>query len=149
MMRRASMQLNVYGREAVRQKLKNSQKVPKMHFLAVFELLSDSLTAIYVELHQFFEVYIPLRFFHSVYYTVSSVVQEHNDPKQEAWIRNLSWFIALQRAGHAILCKEQPPPLKYNTVGNQIENSNALNRNVCESQAEIQGHRQWISPGVP
>ena len=28
------------------------QKVPKMHFLAVFELLSDSLTAIYVELHQ-------------------------------------------------------------------------------------------------
>ena len=41
-----------YGCEAVRQKLKNSQKVPKMHFLTVFELLSDSLTAIYVELHQ-------------------------------------------------------------------------------------------------
>ena len=52
MMRRASMQLNVCGREAVRQKLKNSQKVPKMHFLAVFELLSDSLTAIYIELHR-------------------------------------------------------------------------------------------------
>ena len=33
-------------------KLKNSQKVPKMHFLAVSELLSDSLTAIYIELHQ-------------------------------------------------------------------------------------------------
>ena len=27
------------------------QKVPKMHFLAVSELLSDSLTAIYIELH--------------------------------------------------------------------------------------------------
>ena len=36
----------------MQQKLKNSQKVQKMHFLAVFELLLDSLTAIYVELHQ-------------------------------------------------------------------------------------------------
>ena len=35
-----------------RQFSKNSQKVPKMHFLAVSELLSDSLTAIYIELHQ-------------------------------------------------------------------------------------------------
>ena len=52
MMRRASMQLNVYGREAVRQKLRNSQKMHFWYFLAVFELLSDSLTAIYVELHQ-------------------------------------------------------------------------------------------------
>ena len=51
-MRRASMWLNVYGREAVRQKLRNSQKMHFRHFLAVFELLSDSLTAIYVELHR-------------------------------------------------------------------------------------------------
>ena len=29
-----------------------NDEVQKMHFLAVFELLSDSLTAIYVELHQ-------------------------------------------------------------------------------------------------
>ena len=29
-----------------------SRKVPKMHFLAVFELLSDSLTAIYIDLHR-------------------------------------------------------------------------------------------------
>ena len=39
-----------FVREAVQQKLKNSQKVLKMHFLAVSELLSDSLTAIYIEL---------------------------------------------------------------------------------------------------
>ena len=52
MMRRALMQLNVYGHEAVQQKLKNRQKVPKKHFLAVFELLLDSLTGIYLELHQ-------------------------------------------------------------------------------------------------
>ena len=51
-MQRALMWLNVYGREAVQQKLKNSQKVPKKHFLAVFELLLDSLTATYVEPHQ-------------------------------------------------------------------------------------------------
>jgi hypothetical protein len=31
-MRRALMWLNIYGREAVRHKLKNSQKTQKMHF---------------------------------------------------------------------------------------------------------------------
>jgi hypothetical protein len=34
------------------QKLKNSQKMHFLYFWAVFELLSVSLTAIYVELHQ-------------------------------------------------------------------------------------------------
>ena len=38
--------------EAVRHKLKNSQKMHFWYFLAVFELLSDSLTATYVELHR-------------------------------------------------------------------------------------------------
>ena len=38
--------------EAVRHKLKNSQKMHFRYFLAVFELMSDSLTAIYVKLHQ-------------------------------------------------------------------------------------------------
>ena len=46
------MWLNLYGREAVRQKLKNSLKTQKMHFLSVFELTSDSLTTIYIEPHQ-------------------------------------------------------------------------------------------------
>jgi hypothetical protein len=51
-MQRALMYLNIYGREAVRRKRKNSLKTQKMHFLPVFELTSDSLTTIYVELHQ-------------------------------------------------------------------------------------------------
>ena len=46
-MRRALVWLNVYGREAVRHKLWNSQKTQKMYFLPVFELMSDSLTTIY------------------------------------------------------------------------------------------------------
>jgi hypothetical protein len=36
----------VYGREAVRHMLKNGLKTQKMHFLPVFELMLDSLTAI-------------------------------------------------------------------------------------------------------
>ena len=51
-MRRALIWLNLCGREAVRHKLKNR---PKMHFfcfLAIFELISDSLTAISVEQNQ-------------------------------------------------------------------------------------------------
>ena len=51
-MRRALMGLNLHGREAARHKLKNGQKTQKMHFLPVFELMSDSLTATYVEPHQ-------------------------------------------------------------------------------------------------
>jgi hypothetical protein len=39
------MWLNVYGCEAVGYKLKNGLKTPKMYFLPVFELMSDSLTA--------------------------------------------------------------------------------------------------------
>ena len=42
-MRRALMWLNVYGREAVRHKLKNSQK--NTNFQSVLELMSDSLKA--------------------------------------------------------------------------------------------------------
>ena len=34
------MWLNLYGREAVRHKLKNGLKTPKKHFLTVFELMS-------------------------------------------------------------------------------------------------------------
>ena len=49
---RALISPHVYGREAVRQKLKHSQKMHFRYFFAVFELLSDSLTVIYVELHQ-------------------------------------------------------------------------------------------------
>jgi hypothetical protein len=39
------MWLNLYGLEAVRHKLKNGLKTQKMHFLPVFVLMSDSLTA--------------------------------------------------------------------------------------------------------
>ena len=46
------MWLNLNGCQAVQQKLKNSLKTPKMHFLPVFELMSDSLTTIKVEPHQ-------------------------------------------------------------------------------------------------
>jgi hypothetical protein len=46
------MWFNLYGREAVRCKLKNRQKTQKMHFLPVFELTSDSLSTIEVEPHQ-------------------------------------------------------------------------------------------------
>jgi hypothetical protein len=48
-MLRALIGLNLYGREAVHHKLKNGLKTQKMHFLPVlpvFELMSDSLTAI-------------------------------------------------------------------------------------------------------
>ena len=51
-MRRALMWFNVYGHEAVQHKLKNRLKMHFLCFLAVFELVSDSLTAIYVEPHQ-------------------------------------------------------------------------------------------------
>ena len=40
------MWLNLYGCEAVRHKLKNGQKTPKIHFFPVLGLMSDSLTAI-------------------------------------------------------------------------------------------------------
>ena len=52
MMRRALIWLNPYGHGAVRHKLKNCLKTQKMHFLPVFELMSDSLTAIWVEPNQ-------------------------------------------------------------------------------------------------
>ena len=39
--------LNLYGYEAVRHKPQNSLKTQKIHFLPVFELMSDSLTTIY------------------------------------------------------------------------------------------------------
>ena len=43
-MQRALVWLNLYGRGAVRHKLKNSLKTQKMHFLPVFELMLDNLT---------------------------------------------------------------------------------------------------------
>ena len=52
MMQRALMGLNLYGLEAVRHKLKNGLKTQKRHFLAVLDLMSDSLTTIYVKQHQ-------------------------------------------------------------------------------------------------
>ena len=51
-MRRALVCLNFCGCEAVWHKLKNTLKTPKMHFLPVFELMSDSLTATKVETYQ-------------------------------------------------------------------------------------------------
>ena len=51
-MRRALVWLNLYGREAVRHKLKNGLKTQKMHFLPVFQLMSDSLTTILVKPRQ-------------------------------------------------------------------------------------------------
>ena len=51
-MRRALVLLNLYGREAVRHKLKNGLKTQTRHFLAVLDLMSDSLTTIYVKQHQ-------------------------------------------------------------------------------------------------
>ena len=51
-MRRALVWLNLYGREAVRHKLKNGLKTQKRHFLAVLDLMSDCLTNIYVKQHQ-------------------------------------------------------------------------------------------------
>ena len=50
-MRRALMYLNQHGCEAVQHKGTNSLKKQIMHVLPVFELMSDSLTAIYVEPH--------------------------------------------------------------------------------------------------
>ena len=41
-MQKALMQLNLYGCEAVRHKLKNGLKTQKMHFLPLIELMSDS-----------------------------------------------------------------------------------------------------------
>ena len=46
------MWLNLYGREAVRHMLKNGLKHKKCIFLPVLELMSDSLTAIYVKPYQ-------------------------------------------------------------------------------------------------
>ena len=51
-MQRALVVLNLCGCEAVWYKLKNTLKTPKMHFLPVFELMSDSLTATKVETNQ-------------------------------------------------------------------------------------------------
>ena len=51
-MRRALIYLNLYGCEAVRHKGKNSLKTQILHFLPVFALMSDSLTAIKVEINQ-------------------------------------------------------------------------------------------------
>ena len=51
-MRRALIWLNLYGREAIQYKLKNGSKTPKRHFSPVLGLMSDSLTAIYVEPYQ-------------------------------------------------------------------------------------------------
>ena len=51
-MRRALVCLNFCGCEAVWHKLKNTLKTPKMHFLPVFELMSDRLTATKVETNQ-------------------------------------------------------------------------------------------------
>ena len=51
-MRRALIWLKLYSREADRHKLKKGRKTLKMHFLPVLELMSDSLTAIYVEPNQ-------------------------------------------------------------------------------------------------
>ena len=51
-MRRALVCLNFCGCEAVWHKLKNTLKTPKMHFLPVCELMSDSLTATKVETNQ-------------------------------------------------------------------------------------------------
>ena len=51
-MQRALVCLNFWGCEAVWHKLKNTLKTPKMHFLPVFELMSDSLTATKVETNQ-------------------------------------------------------------------------------------------------
>ena len=38
--------INLYGRETVQHKLKNGLKTQTMHFLPVFELMSDSLMTI-------------------------------------------------------------------------------------------------------
>ena len=46
------MWLTLYGHEAVQRKLKNSLKTKKMHFFSVLELMSDSLSTIWVEPHQ-------------------------------------------------------------------------------------------------
>ena len=46
------MWLNLYGSDVLRHKLKHGLKTQKMHFLPVFELISESLTAIQIEPHQ-------------------------------------------------------------------------------------------------
>ena len=50
-MQRTSMWLNLYGCQAVYRKLKKGLKTHKKHFYPFFELMSDSLTTIYVEQH--------------------------------------------------------------------------------------------------
>ena len=51
-MLRALVWLNLYGREAVQHKLKNSLKTPKMHFFPVFEHMASKLlcTRLYLTL---------------------------------------------------------------------------------------------------
>ena len=51
-MRRALILLNPYGREAGQRKLKNRQKMIFLCFQAIFELMSASLTATWVEQNQ-------------------------------------------------------------------------------------------------
>ena len=51
-MQRALVWLNLYGREAVLHKLKKGQKCIFCVFLAIFELMSDSLTDIWIEPYQ-------------------------------------------------------------------------------------------------
>jgi hypothetical protein len=51
-MQRAAMWLNLYGRQAVRCKLKKGVKTQKMHFYPFFELTSDCLTTIQVKPHR-------------------------------------------------------------------------------------------------
>ena len=51
-MQRALILLNPYGREAGQRKLKNRQKMHFLCFQAIFELMSASLTATWVEQNQ-------------------------------------------------------------------------------------------------
>ena len=66
-MRRALIWLKLYSREADRHKLKKGRKTLKMHFLPVLELMSDSLTTMWVEPNQSIMCYLEwvgLNFYH-------------------------------------------------------------------------------------
>ena len=66
-MQRSLMRLNLYGCETVRHELRNGLKTQKMHFLPVLELMSDSLTTMWVEPNQSIMCYLEwvgLNFYH-------------------------------------------------------------------------------------
>ena len=103
-MRRALVWLNLYSCEAVQQKLKNTLKTPKMHFLPVFELMSDSLTATKVETNQ-----CPSH---------QSIILTQG-PIQQVFTKNIENWRSLKRL--AFLVKGQVFALRFDVRSNRVK----------------------------